>query len=285
MKKHIRSYAIIALGSLIFALAFDMFYIPNEIALGGATGLAQVINAILPVLPVGLVSILINVPLFIVGWRVLGFRLLATSLFSMAVSSVAIDAINILHPFQAMDPILACLCGGALLGVGLGIVFTQGATTGGTDVVARLLKLKFPWLPIGQLVLIPDVVVLTLAAITFGQLETALYGGVALFVTTKVIDTVLYGMDSSKVAYIISDRWQDIAHALMTEQDRGVTVLRGMGGYTGEEKQVLLVAFKQKEIVEIKKLVHQLDDRAFFIACDAHEVLGEGFRQYQTEEI
>lgn len=285
MKQQIRSYGIIALGSLIFALAFDLFYVPNDIALGGATGLAQVINALVPVLPVGFISLLINVPLFIVGWRVLGFRLLATSLYSMAISSVAIDLFNYLIPFPQMNQMLACLCGGALLGVGLGIVLSQGATTGGTDVVARLLKVKFPWLPMGQLVLIPDVAVLAAAAITFGQLETALYGGVALFITTRVIDTVLYGMDSSKVAYVISDQWQGISKALMEEQNRGVTVLDGMGGYTGEEKKVLLVAFKQKEIVEIKRLVHEIDDSAFFIVCDAHEVLGEGFRRYNKEEL
>ena len=285
MKQQIRSYSIIALGSLIFALAFDMFYIPNDIALGGATGLAQVINSVVPVLPVGMISLIINVPLFIAGWKALGFRLLATSLFSMAISSVAIDLFNVWIPFTPMNQMLACLCGGALLGVGLGMVLSQGATTGGTDVVARLLKLKFPWLPMGKLVLIPDVCVLAAAAITFGQLETALYGGVALFVTTKVIDTVLYGMDSSKVAYVISDKWQDIAHTLLVEQDRGVTVLQGMGGYTGEEKKVLLVAFKQKEIVEIKRVVHEIDEAAFFIVCDAHEVLGEGFRQYHKEEI
>ena len=285
MKQRLKSYTIIALGSLLFALAFDMFYIPNDIALGGATGLAQVINALIPALPVGLISILINVPLFIIGWWYLGFRMLATSLFSMAISSVAIDAFNAFIPFPPMDSMLACLCGGALLGVGLGIVFTQGATTGGTDVVARLLKLKFPWLPMGQLVLIPDLVVLVLAAITFGQLQTALYGGVALFVTTKVMDTVLYGMDSSKVAYVISDKWREIAKSLLIDQDRGVTILQGQGGYTGDEKKVLLVAFKQKEIVEIKRLVHDIDGQAFFIACDAHEVLGEGFRQYNQEEL
>ena len=285
MKANLRSYAIFAIGSLIFALAFDMFYIPNDIALGGATGLAQVINYLVPILPVGLISLLINVPLFIVGWRALGFRMLATSLFSMAISSVAIDVFNALISFEAMNAMLACTCGGALLGVGLGLVLGQGATTGGTDVVARLLKLKFPWLPMGKLVMIPDVAVLALAALVFGQLETALYGGVALFVTTKVMDTVLYGMDTSKVAYVISDRWQDIARVLMEQQNRGVTILNGQGGYTGEEKKVIMVAFKQKEIVEIKRLVHEIDDRAFFIACDAHEVLGEGFRQYNKEEI
>ena len=285
MKTQARSYLIIALGSLLFALAFDMFYIPNDIALGGATGLGQVINALFPVLPVGLLSILINVPLFVVGWKYLGFRMLATSLFSMAVSSVGIDVLNALIPFPVMDPMLSCLCGGALLGAGIGVVFTQGATTGGTDVVARLLKLRYPWLPMGKLVLIPDLVVLALAAITFGQLETALYGGVALYISTKIIDAVLYGMDSSKVAYVISAKWQEISKVLMEEQDRGVTILHGEGGYTGEAKRVLLVAFKQKEIVEIKRLIHEIDGQAFFIACDAHEVLGEGFRQYNKEEL
>ena len=285
MRKQLISYTIIALGSIIFALAFDVFFEPNNIALGGATGLAQVINALLPFLPVGFVSILLNVPLFLAGWKYLGFRMLATSLFSMLISSVAIDTINYFWVFPAMDPILAAICGGAVLGVGLGIVFTQGATTGGTDVVARLLKLKFPWLPMGQLILVPDVVVLTLAAITFGQLETALYGGVALFVTTKVMDTVLYGLDTAKVAYVISDQWRNIADALLSDQDRGVTILQGEGAYTGAEKRVLLVAFKQKEIASIKQCVHEIDDRAFFIVCDAHEVLGEGFGVYSKEAL
>ncbi len=285
MRKQLKSYSVIALGSVIFALSFDVFFSPNDIALGGATGLAQVINALIPLLPVGFVSILLNVPLFLAGWKYLGFRMLATSLFSMAVSSVAIDAINYVWRFPPMDPILAALCGGAVLGVGLGIVFMEGATTGGTDVVARLLKLKFPWLPMGQLILIPDIVVLALAAVTFGQLETALYGGVALFVTTKVMDTVLYGMDTAKVAYVISNQWRKIADALLTEQDRGVTILQGEGAYTGDEKRVLLVAFKQKEIAQIKHRVHEIDANAFFIVCDAHEVLGEGFGVYHKEAL
>lgn len=285
MKKQLKSYGIIALGSIIFSLAFDVFYQPNDIALGGITGLAQVVNALIPALPVGSVSIMLNVPLFLLGWKYLGFRMLATSLFSMLVSSLAIDIFNAIHVFTPMDPILASLCGGVLLGVSLGIVFTQGATTGGTDVVARLLKLKFPWLPMGQLILIPDVVVLALAAITFGHLETALYGAVALYISTKVMDTVLYGLDTSKVAYVISDKWREIADTLLTDRDRGVTILQGEGAYTGQEKRVLLVAFKQKEIAAIKEAVHEIDGHAFFIVCNAHEVLGEGFGVYTKEAL
>ena len=170
------------------------------------------------------------------------------------------------------------------MGTGLGIVFSQGATTGGTDIVARLLKLKFPWLPMGKLILIPDGVVLALTAIAFQRLETALYGAVALYVSSKVMDTVLYGMNASKVAYIISDDWKAVADAILA-YDRGVTILNAAGAYTGAEKHVLLVAFRQREIVEIKRRVHAIDPGAFLIVCDAHEVLGEGFREYQKEEL
>ena len=181
MKKQlIRSYAIMALGSVIFALAFDAFFSASQVAMGGITGLAQVINVLLPGLSVGLLAFLLNVPLFLAGWKFIGFHLLASSLFSMAVSSAAIDAIAAAYTFPAMDPMLAAICGGAVMGLGLGMVFSQGATTGGTDIVARLMKLKFPWLPMGKLVLVPDGMVLTLAALVFGRVETALYGAVEI---------------------------------------------------------------------------------------------------------
>ncbi len=285
MKQFIKSYAIIALGSLIFALGFDWFFAPNQIAMGGVTGLAQVINVLIPALPVGVLTIILNIPLFLAGWKLIGFHLLASSLFSMAVSSVAIDVIAAWYTFPPMDPLLACLCGGAVMGAGFGLVFAQGATTGGTDIVARLLKLRFPWLPMGKLLLVPDGVVLALAAVAFGQVETALYGAVALVVMAKVMDAVLYGTDASKVAIIVSDRWREIADVLLREQDRGVTILRGQGAYTGAEKQVLMVAFPQKEIVQLKRIIRDLDSSAFLIVCNAHEVLGEGFGDYHKEEL
>lgn len=285
MKQFIKSYAIIALGSLIFALGFDWFFAPNQIAMGGVTGLAQVINVLIPALSVGILTIILNIPLFLAGWKLIGFHLLASSLFSMAVSSVAIDVIAAWYTFPPMDPLLACLCGGAVMGAGFGLVFAQGATTGGTDIVARLLKLRFPWLPMGKLLLVPDGVVLALAAVAFGQVETALYGAVALVVMAKVMDAVLYGTDASKVAIIVSDRWREIADVLLREQDRGVTILRGQGAYTGAEKQVLMVAFPQKEIVQLKRTIRDLDSGAFLIVCNAHEVLGEGFGDYHKEEL
>lgn len=281
----VKSYGIIAAGSVVFGLSFDLFFAANQVAMGGVTGLAQVINAVAPRLAVGLMTIVLNVPLFLAGWRLLGFHLLASSLFSMVVSSLAIDGVNLLYRFAPMDPMLAAVCGGAMMGLGYGMVFSQGATTGGTDIVARILKLKFPWLPMGELILVPDAVVLFLAVLAFGEIEAALYGAIALFVSAKVMDAVLYGLDTSKIAYIVSEQWQAVADTLLREQERGVTILNGKGAYTGEARPVLMVAFKQREIVEIKRTVYELDPKAFLIVCDARDVLGEGFGEYQKEEI
>ena len=284
MAQKVRSCGIITLGAVIYALAFDWFVAPNQIAMGGVTGLAQIVNALVPVLPVGVLSILVNVPLFLAGWRLLGGRLLVSSLYAMAVSSLAIDVIAWMHTFPPMDPILATLYGGAGMGVGLGLVFSQGATTGGTDIIGKLLKLKFPWLPIGKLVMIPDMVVVILAAVVFGTVNAALYGLIQMYLLSKDMDMILYGWDTSRVAYIITDRWEETVQGLL-DMNRGVTLLQGKGAYTGAEKQVLLVAFRQREIVPIKRMLREIDPKAFFIVCDAHEILGEGFGDYQKEEI
>ena len=284
MAQKVRSCGIITLGAVIYALAFDWFVAPNQIAMGGVTGLAQIVNALVPVLPVGVLSILVNVPLFLAGWRLLGGRLLVSSRYAMAVSSLAIDVIAWMHTFPPMDPILATLYGGAGMGVGLGLVFSQGATTGGTDIIGKLLKLKFPWLPIGKLVMIPDMVVVILAAVVFGTVNAALYGLIQMYLLSKVMDMILYGWDTSRVAYIITDRWEETVQGLL-DMNRGVTLLQGKGAYTGAEKQVLLVAFRQREIVPIKRMLREIDPKAFFIVCDAHEILGEGFGDYQKEEI
>ena len=281
---YVKSYAVITLGSLLYALAYNFFYAPNLGAMGGLTGLGQVLNALIPVLPVGTTVFVMNVPLFFLGWKFIGGHLLVSSLYAMTFSSFAIDVMDMIYQFPPMDTMLAAIFGGALLGAGIGLVFAKGATTGGTDLIARLLKLKFAWLPMGTLVLIPDFIVIVLAAIAFGKVESALYGLVSLFITSKVMDMVLYGLDSSKVAYIISDSCKAITDAVIA-MDRGATILHGEGAYSGDEKKVLMVAFKQKEIVPLKERVNEIDPHAFLIVCDAHDVLGEGFRTYSKDDI
>ncbi|MFG6372605.1 MAG: YitT family protein, partial [Oscillospiraceae bacterium] len=172
-----------------------------------------------------------------------------------------------------------------LLGVSLGLVFSQGATTGGTDLLARLLKLKLAWLPVGKLLLVIDLVVVLAVAAAFRSLESGLYGLIGLYISTVIMDKMLYGMDTAKVAYIISDHDKEIARAIVDGMERGVTILTGKGAYSGQPKEVLMCAFKQRQIVQLKALVKEIDPVAFLIVCDAHEVLGDGFREYKQNDL
>ena len=284
-KQLILSYLVITVASAIYALGFDWCYAPNQIGFGGITGLAQVINAAVPVLSIGVLVIILNIPLFFLGWRLLGGHLLLSSLYAMFISSVFVDLMAAFITFKPMDPMLAAIFGGILVGLSLGLIFLRGATTGGTDLAARLLKLRLSWLPMGKLLMGVDLVVIAAAAVAFGNLSSALYGVVSLYISTVVMDMVLYGMDSAKVAYIISQRPEDISKGIFREMDRGVTILHGEGAYSGEEKRVLMCAFKQRQIVPLKHLVKEIDPTAFLIVCDAHEVLGDGFRSYHANEL
>ena len=285
VKKYLTPLAVITLASAIYALGFVWCYAPNGIAFGGLTGVAQIVNRLFPVCPIGVTVIVLNVPLFLLGWKLIGRRLLVFSLYAMFLSSVFIDLLTPLRDWEPMEPLLACIFGGLSLGLSLGLIFRQGATTGGTDLLARLLKLKLAWLPMGRLLMGIDLTVIMLTAVVFGTLYAALYGLVALYVSTLVMDGVLYGLDTAKVAYIISDKNAEIVVALVRDMDRGVTILHGQGAYTGKEREVLMCAFKQREIAAIRSAVKEIDPDAFLIVCDAHEVLGEGFRDYKKDDL
>ena len=285
LRKGLRAVLLITLAALIYALSFVWCFDPNGIAFGGITGLAQIVNRLFPAAPVGVTVIVLNIPLFILGWKLIGGKLLVSSLYAMFISSVFIDLLTPLYDWQPMEPLLACIFGGLLMGASLGVVFLQGATTGGTDLAARLLKLKFKWLPMGKLLMGVDLAVIVLVALFFRNLNTALYGLVALYISTLAMDGILYGLDNAKVAYIISDHNGEISGAIVQDLDRGVTILHGQGAYTGAEKQVLMCAFKQREIAAIKAAVKDIDPDAFLIVCNAHEVLGDGFREYKKDGL
>lgn len=285
IRKTLASFLIITMGAAVFALGFVWCFQPNNIASGGLTGIAQIINRIFPSVPVGVTVIALNIPLFILGLKFIGGKLLVGSLWAMFISSVIIDLLTTLGTFQPMDPILACIFGGVTMGLSLGLIIQQGSTTGGTDLLARLLKLKLAWLPMGKLLLAIDLVVIVLVAAVFRELTTALYGVVAMYISSLVLDGVLYGLDTAKVAYIISDHNEEICTTLVHTMDKGVTILHGQGAYSGTEKQVLMCAFKQREIAAIKAAVKGIDPDAFLIVCNAHEVLGEGFRAYKKDDV
>ena len=233
---------------------------------------------------IGAFVFVLNIPLFILGWKYIGGHLLVSSLYSMVLSSAAVDVLALIH-YEPMDQMLAAVCGGAMIGLALGIIFAQGATTGGTDLIARLVKLKLPWASMGKLLLVVDMAVILLVAVAFGNITTALYGIIAQVVSAYVTDAVLYGLDTAKVAYIISNFDREISEAIVQQMDRGVTILKGEGAYSGDKKRVLMCAFKQKEIVSLKELIFDVDPNAFIIVCNAHEVTGNGFKTYQKNEI
>lgn len=290
MTKHTLSrvagdYTWIFLGAVLYSVSFDWFYVPNQIGFGGLTALGMILNHLSPAIPIGGVVLVLNVPIFILGWKLLGGHTLVSSLFAMAATSVLVDLIAAVYTFPAMDPMLAAIFGGVALGLSLGMIFSKGATTGGTDLIARLLKIPFAWLPVGKLLMAVDLLMLLAVSIAFRSMESAMYGIISLYISTLVMDGVLYGMDRSKVAYIVTARPQEVAAEIDRQMDRGATFLHGEGSFSREEKLVLMCAFKQKQIVPLKALVHELDPEAFLIVCDAHEVLGEGFRRYRKNDI
>ena len=280
-----QDYLWIALGSVLYSLSFDWFYVPNQIGFGGLTALGMILNHLSPAVPIGTVVLILNIPIFILGWKFLGGHTLVSSLFAMAATSVLVDLISAVYTFPPMDPMLAAIFGGVSLGLSLGIIFSKGATTGGTDLIARLLKLPFAWLPMGKLLLVVDLSMLLAVSVAFRSMESAMYGIIALYISTMVMDMVLYGLDQSKVAYIVTSNPRPLAAEIDKQLDRGTTFLHGEGSFTGQDRLVLMCAFKQRQIVPLKALVHEMDPEAFIIVCNAHEVLGQGFRRYQKNDI
>lgn len=277
-------YGVITFGSAIYALCFNWLFQTNHISMGGFTGVAQIVNRFIPVLPVGVTVIILNVPLFILGVKKTGIHILISSLYAMAVGSLMIDGIAMLYTFPPMEQLLACIYGGVLLGFSMGLLLMVGATTGGTELAARLLKFKLHHLSIGRLCLIIDLMVILLHALTFDNLYNALYGIIAMYISSLVMDAVVYGSINAKMAYIISDNSQAITGKLL-KMELGVTLLQGKGAWSGGEKTVVLCAFKRSQIAAIKTAVTAIDPNAFIIVCDAHEVLGEGFGVYSPDSL
>ncbi len=230
-----RPYLWITLASAVFALGFDWCYVPNQITLGGMTGLGQIIHAIVPRHPGGQCGHRPQPAPVPAGLAAAGGAPAVLPLRHRR-HLPGVDLLAACYSFPPMDPMLASVFGGALIGLSLGMVFLQGATTGGTDLIARLLKLRFGHLPMGTLVMAVDLVVIALAALAFHSLSSALYGLVSLYISSLVIDRVLYGLDNAKVAYIISDRPQEIIRSISAELERGVTILRGPGPGPGRQK-------------------------------------------------
>ena len=269
-------YLLIVVGAALFAAGFQFFLYPNSIIVGGVSGIAMIIN-LLTKLPVGLLTIVLNIPLFIIAWRYFGTGFIVSSLVGMLLSSVFVDLFALLSISPTNDMLLACIIGGAVKGLGLGIVYYAGATTGGTDIIAKFIRLRFPYLNFGTVVLITDCFIIVAFAAIFNKVESAMYAVITMFVVSKVVDLVLYGIDNSSVCYIISEKSDQLVTDITDRLHRGVTILEGEGAYSHQNKQVLLCVVKRTQIADIRKMIKSIDENAFFIITDAKNVFGKGF--------
>lgn len=269
-------------GCALFGAGFALFLEPNDINAGGISGLAMIAVHLLGFGSVGTLTMLMNLPLFVIGGIKVGKKFFVGSLVGMAASSILLDAFTLV-PHPATEPLLAALYGGLLCGIGLGIVFSTGASTGGSDIIVRLLKLKYENVPIGTISIVLDAVVIILTGLVFWDVSKALYSGVTIFVSGQVIDAVVYRFDYSKVALIISSEHERIAREIGLKLDRGATYLRGEGSYSGNDVKVILTVVKKQQVAELKRLIMEIDSKAFVVVQEAHQVLGEGFSRYSKD--
>ena len=274
----------ILLGCAVFALGFNLFLVPNGLNAGGLSGLAMALVHLTGIGTVGLVTAAVNLPLFALGGMKIGKQFFWGSLIGMLGVSLLIDLFALL-PVPETEPLIGALYGGLLCGAGLGVVFATGASTGGSDIVVRLLKLRFQHLPIGTINMVLDVTVAALTGLVFWDISRTLYSAIAIFISGQIIDAVVYRFDYSKVALIISPEYEKIARRIGEELDRGATFLQGQGSFSGKETKVVLTAVRRQQISDLKRLVVEIDPNAFIIVQEAHQVLGDGFSRYSKESL
>ncbi|GIP21739.1 MULTISPECIES: YitT family protein [Paenibacillus] len=275
--RHLIDTAMIVVGSLITALAFNMFLLPSHIASGGVSGLSVVVNSLFGIEP-AYVQWALNIPLFFAGWFLLGRNYAARSLLGTILMPLFVYLTDGLAA-PTHDPLLSSLYGGIGVGLGLGIVFRGRGSTGGFSTLAQIIQ-KFSGLSLATCVVMLDGTVITVAGFVLSP-EKALYALIGLYITGKIIDAVELGFNYTKVAYIIAEKTEEISEAVLNHLDRGLTKLNARGGYTGDDRTVLMVVVGQSEVTRLKTLVQQLEPTAFVIISNAHEVLGEGFKRQE----
>ncbi len=263
-------------GSVCFGIAVSVFVSPAAIAPGGITGLAILLKHLIG-MPAGVGTLLLNLPLLFLAWRYLGTPFFIRTTIGLTVSSLCIDMFAAYLPPFADDRLLAALFGGVLTGAGLGLIYLRGGSSGGAEILALFLRRKFPHLSIGNLILLIDAAVILLSVFVFGQIESALYAAVTVFLTAQVMDRLVYGGQTAKFAVIVSEKGTEVAQAVFADLMRGVTVLEAAGGYTGKKQQLLICAVGRAQAHLLRAVIARVDPHAFVIFATADEIFGEGF--------
>ncbi len=266
------------IGCSLYAIGVNSFSIPNSIAQSGITGLAVIFNHLFE-FPVGTVNLILNIPLLILMWLFLGKKLVARTLWVTVLLSTALDVFAMFMPPYEGDKILASLFCGLLQGAGLGMIMITGATSGGTDIVGRLVHKRWPHITVGTIVMISDALVVAAGMLVFKSVESGLYAIIMIFVSTKVIDAMIYGTGNGKMLMIVTDKADEVSKAIVHSTPRGVSIVPAIGAYTGKGKNILICVARKHEISGILKTVRAIDNKTFIIVSEANEILGEGFNK------
>lgn len=284
----IKNYLIMTVGAVIYGVAIAVFLDPNQLAPGGVSGLSIILNTLVPI-GTGVWIILINIPLMIAALIVFKFRFLIGTLYATVLSSAIIEVIDRgfshLIPDMSDHMLIAALMGGAGLAIGIGLVFRGGGSTGGFDIVVKLLRRKFRHMKTGGLYLLLDCSIIILSAVVFRNILVAMYAVVTVIINSTLLDIVLYGKDNAKMVYIISDHPETVATRLMQEVETGVTVLYGEGAYTKKDKKVLMCVVRNQQYPMVRDIVKEEDKSAFLIVTKATEIFGEGYKSQYAEEL
>ena len=276
-KESLYQYAVITLGTLVLALGQLVFIKPLHIPLGGVSGVALVANYLWE-LPIGLVSIVLNLPLFVLGWRTMGREFFYKTVYATVVNSIFLDILDPILPAFPVEMLLAALYGGIVMGAGYGLLFRAGGTSGGIDIVSKWLNGKKD-IPVGTTNFIINIFVIIGSAAIYGNPDSALYALVTSYVSSVVIDKMVYGMDAQKSALIITGKPVEVSRGIMDQLHRGVTAMEGVGMYTGDKRTVLLCAVRRHETGTLKRIILQEDARAFMLISNTNEVFGTNFKR------
>lgn len=285
---YLHKFVLMTVGAFVYAFAIAVFLDPNHLAPGGVSGLSIIINSVLDI-GTGVWIFVINIPIMIIGLIVFKFRFLINTVYVTALSSAIIEVID--RCFSHLIPdmhdhlLIAAAAGGALVALGIGLVFRGGGSTGGFDIIVKLLRRKFRHMKTGALYLVLDCTVLTLSAIVFHDVLIAMYAAVTVFTNSTVLDIVLYGKDNAKMVYIVTDSPDTVSERLMKEVETGVTLLHGEGAYTKKNKKVLMCVLHDHQYPMLRDIVKQEDKNAFLIVTKATEIFGEGYKNHYAEEL
>ena len=282
-KRRLMDYVVITIAAFLYAASVSLFLDPNRLAPGGVTGVSIILNKVINV-ETGTLVMLINIPILIIGTWKFGFRFILSTIYCTSMTSIFINALQPIGPITE-DPFLAALAGGALMAVGLGLVFKSGATTGGTDIIVKILRVHLPHLKTGSLFLILDAVVVLVSALVFKDIDVAMYAGLVVLINSTLLDVVLYGRDGAKMIFIISDKHEIIAKRLLEDLDLGVTYMSGAGAYSGKEKKVIFCVMRKQLSPKVEEIVRSEDPGVFMIVSSATEIFGEGYKNIFSERL